>query len=96
VCCAALRQLEVEGLTEPRRRALERWGLGLDHALRRGPLPRKLLGALRVLAASEDEVASALGGTDPQQARVDAEEWVPSEDARLGGAGQTALVWKTH
>jgi histone-lysine N-methyltransferase SETD3 len=38
---------------------LERWGLGLEHSLRRGHrLPSRLLGALRVLTASSAELAA--------------------------------------
>ena len=42
-------------------------GLGMEHSLRDGPLPRQLLACVRLIVATEEEIAAVTAGTrDPR------------------------------
>ena len=53
-------QLPDDGLASKRGRVLEALGIGLEHHLRDGPLPPRLLSCMRVVVASEGELDALL------------------------------------
>ncbi len=59
-----------EATAAARAALLVRWHLSLEHSLRRGRLPSRLLGALRVLTATPDELAAC--DADPRCAPLSA------------------------
>lgn len=63
---------ESDGAREMRQVAMQRFGLGLEHCLRPdGRLARRLVAALRVLAADADDLRRLCTGlADPLQARI--------------------------
>lgn len=68
----AMQVEESDGAGEMRQAAMQRFGLDLEHCLRPdGRLARRLVAALRVLAAGADDLRHLCAGlADPLQARI--------------------------